>query len=56
MDELRQLYQHFPNKWEELRELDDKSPGQYKTSYSVRQLEAKFKAEGLIQDAYDFCQ
>lgn len=41
--ELKILYKHYPELWNELKEMDRKSYNQFKATYSVEQLEEKFR-------------
>ena len=43
--ELKILYMYHPKLWIELKEMDKKSYNQFKTNYSVEELEEKFKEE-----------
>lgn len=43
--ELRILRNQFPKLWEELKEMDMKSPNQFRADYSVEELEKWFKYE-----------
>jgi hypothetical protein len=43
--ELKLLYIHHPKLWIELKEMDKKSYNQFKSNYSVEELEEKFKKE-----------
>jgi 3'-phosphoadenosine 5'-phosphosulfate sulfotransferase (PAPS reductase)/FAD synthetase len=45
LEELRQLRKHFPELWAELMEMDKKAFSQFKTSYSVEELEIRFNFE-----------
>lgn len=42
---LRKLWKHFPELWEELKELDSKSPGKFKSVYTVCELDKWFRYE-----------
>ena len=46
LKELKILYTHYPELWQELKEMDKKSYNQFRADYSVEQLEEKFKKEG----------
>ena len=52
-EELRKLRKHFPELWEELKDMDKRAKNQFKKDYSVEQLEIRFdfeeerKAQGL---------
>lgn len=41
--ELRILYDHYPDLWQELKQMDEKSYNQFKPTYSISKLEEKFK-------------
>jgi 3'-phosphoadenosine 5'-phosphosulfate sulfotransferase (PAPS reductase)/FAD synthetase len=41
--ELYMLYSFYPDLWEELKDMDQRSWNQFKTKYSVKQFEEKFK-------------
>ena len=45
LDECRKLRKHFPELWQELREMDGKTWRKFKPNYSVEDLEAIFAAE-----------
>ena len=45
LKELKILYEHYPELWEELKEMDKKSNNQFKSDYSIEELENKFKKE-----------
>lgn len=45
LKELKILYEHYPELWKELKEMDRKSNNQFKTDYSIEELENKFKKE-----------
>ena len=45
LKELKTLYEHYPELWEELKEMDRKSNNQFKSDYSIEELENKFKKE-----------
>lgn len=46
LKELKTLYTHYPELWEELKEMDKKSYNQFRKDYSVKELEEKFKKLG----------
>ena len=46
LKELKALYTHYPELWEELKEMDKKSYNQFRKDYSVKELEEKFKKLG----------
>ncbi len=50
LKELRILYHKYPALWEELKEMDKKSYNQFKSRYSVQDLEEKFKKEDLLSN------
>lgn len=41
--EYKVLYQYYPELWQKLKEMDKKSYNQFRTDYSVQDLENKFK-------------
>ena len=43
--ELKSLYIHYPELWQQLKEMDRKSYNQFRADYSVEDLEKKFKKE-----------
>lgn len=43
LKELKILYEHYPELWEELKDMDDRANNQFRPDYSVRELEEKFK-------------
>ena len=45
IQELRDLYHFYPEKWEELKDMDDRSRNKYSDAGSVRELEERFKRE-----------
>lgn len=45
IDELRQLKEHFPDLWQELKEMDDKTNFKFRPDYSVIDLEIRFQLE-----------
>lgn len=47
IDELRVLYNDFPELWAELREMDKKSFRQFRSDYSVEDLSNRFANENL---------
>jgi 3'-phosphoadenosine 5'-phosphosulfate sulfotransferase (PAPS reductase)/FAD synthetase len=42
LKELKTLYEHYPELWNELKEMDRKAYNQFRADYSVEQLEKKF--------------
>ena len=42
MSELKTLYEKYPDLWNKLKEMDNKSYNQFKSNYSVQDLEDKF--------------
>jgi 3'-phosphoadenosine 5'-phosphosulfate sulfotransferase (PAPS reductase)/FAD synthetase len=44
-EELRKLRKHFPELWEELKDMDKRAKNQIKANYSVEQLEIRFAFE-----------
>lgn len=45
LEELRKLWEHFPELWEKLRAWDDATWKQYRADYSVRDLTIRFEME-----------
>lgn len=45
LDELRQLYKHFPALWRQLGEWDGRTWRKFRKDYSVRELEVRFDFE-----------
>ena len=45
LEELRRLRTHFPELWEELRDMDRRTWMQFKSDYSVEDLEIRFQFE-----------
>ena len=45
LKELRVLYHEYPDKWEELKEMDRRTYRKFRHDYSVEELEEKFKGE-----------
>lgn len=45
MKELKNLWEYYPDLWNELKEMDKKSFNQFKSNYSVQDLENKFLTE-----------
>lgn len=45
LEELRKLRNHFPELWEELKEMDKRTWRTFKADYSVEQLETRFAFE-----------
>lgn len=45
LDELRQLYRHYPKLWQTLKAWDEKTWRTFKPGYSVQQLETRFVLE-----------
>lgn len=60
LEELRKLRKHFPEKWEELRDMDRRTWRQFRADYSVDDLDKRFafeeerKAQGLSITNRDF--
>ena len=46
--ELRTLYLDFPELWEELEKMDEKSHRRFRADYSLSELTARFKKEGEL--------
>lgn len=49
LKELKNLYKYFPQKWEELKALDNKSYNTMRFDYSLNDLEQRFSAELEIE-------
>ena len=45
LKELRVLYHDFPDKWKELKEMDERTYRKFRRDYTVKELEEKFKKE-----------
>ena len=45
MKELKVLYKYYPDLWEKLKDMDNRSMNQFKKDYSVQDLEDKFNKE-----------
>ena len=45
MNELRVIYEEFPEYWEKLKEWDNKTYRKFRADYSIEELEEKFKKE-----------
>lgn len=45
ISEYRMLYKHYPELWQELKEMDKKSYNRFRKDYSVEELENKFTKE-----------
>lgn len=45
LKELKAIYKEFPEYWEKLKEWDEKTYRQFKSDYSIKDLEEKFKKE-----------
>lgn len=45
LEELRKLRKHFPDLWEELKDMDKRAKNQFTANYSVEQLEIRFAFE-----------
>lgn len=45
LSELRVLYNKYPNLWEKLKQMDNKSSNSYRIDYSLQELEEIFKKE-----------
>lgn len=45
LDDLRNLKRHFPELWQELKEMDQRSWNQFRADYSVEELEKRFNFE-----------
>ena len=49
LNELRVLYHKYPALWERLKDLDNRCWNQFRTDYSVQDLEDKFKREDYLK-------
>lgn len=47
--ELKTLWKHYPDLWAELRKMDERAFNQFRSDYSVADLEQKFKKEEETQ-------
>ena len=45
LKELKVIYEEFPQYWEKLKEWDNNTYRQFRSDYSIEDLEAKFKIE-----------
>lgn len=45
LEELRKMREHFPELWQELKDMDKKTWLQFRHDYSVEQLEIRFAFE-----------
>ena len=45
--ELRMLYRYYPQLWQELLYMDSISPNQFRSDYSVKQLDERFRREEI---------
>lgn len=45
IDSLRKLYLHYPDLWNELKEMDSKTWRQFRADYSIEKLERRFQYE-----------
>ena len=45
ISELRVMWEKYPNLWAEIKRLEDRSFRQFRSDYSVRDLEQKFETE-----------
>lgn len=52
INELKQLYTHFPALWEKLRQMDEKAWNQFRPDYSVTELEDRFYWESRQVSLY----
>ena len=46
LNEYKMLYKHYPELWQELKEMDKKSYNRFRKDYSVEELENKFNKLG----------
>ena len=44
---IRSLYKYYPDKWEQLKAMDDRAFNNWKVKYSVRDLERRFELEDM---------
>ena len=51
--DARELYHNYPDKWEQLRDMDDRSKNNWKIKYSVRDLERRFQIEDMQMRLFD---
>ena len=57
--EVRKLYEHFPDLWEQLKDMDNRTWRTFKPNYSVEdlevrfQLEEEFEAKGMTTSPYN---
>lgn len=52
LKELKILYTHYPELWQKLKEMDEKSYNQFRADYSVKALEEKFKLDEYFNENY----
>ena len=45
LQELRMLYKHHPQLWQELKDMDNRAINQFRADYSVEDLERRFESE-----------
>ena len=45
LKELKILYKFYPDLWQKLKDMDEKSYNQFRSDYSIKELEQKFKEE-----------
>lgn len=48
--ELRRLREHFPRLWVDLKEMDDRAWNQFRSDYSVRDLDRRFALEDALAE------
>ncbi len=53
INDLRNLYNNFPELWGKLRELDDKAYNRFRNEYSLDDLHKRFQEEGRIIQTFD---
>ena len=51
LKDLKQLYRHFPEQWEQLKAWDTVTWRKFRADYSVRELEARFDFEDAWEKA-----
>lgn len=60
LDELRKLRKHFPDLWDQLKDMDSRAWNKFRADYSVKDLEVRFQFEeeritqGLSITNWDF--
>lgn len=54
LNELRNIYHHIPDVWQELKELQDKVNMPYKDGKTIHDIETRFISEDAQMTIYDF--